>query len=474
MGKITGFMEVERETPQSRPVAERLQDWDEIYHPFPVERLRHQSSRCMDCGIPFCHDSCSLHNLIPMWNDCVYHGRWPEAVELLHRTNNFPEFTGRVCPALCEASCVLGLNREPVTIRQIEQTIAEEGFKRGLIKPQPARHASGKRVAVVGSGPAGLAAAQQLARAGHTVVLFEKHARVGGLLRYGIPNFKLEKSVIDRRMEQLLAEGVQVRTGVHVGVDLSADQLAGTFDAVLLAGGAEKGRDLPVPGRELSGIHLAMDYLTQQTQRLEGDTVLEPILATGKRVVVVGGGDTGADCVGTALRQQAASVTQIELMPRPPRERSVDTPWPMWPHMLRTSSSHQEGCHRMWSIQTRAFTGADGNVTALECMEVTWSEQEENGPLCMKEVPGSNFRLDADLVLLALGFVHPVHEGLLTDLGVALDRRGNVQVDPATSMTSRAGVFAAGDVATGQSLVLKAITSGRAAAAAMDAWLQRR
>ena len=364
MGKITGFMEIEREMPQSRPVAERLKDWDELYQPFPVERLRQQSARCMDCGVPFCHDGCSLNNLIPIWNDWVYQGRWSEAVEALHRTNNFPEFTGRVCPAPCETSCVLGINRDPVTIRQIEQTIVEEGFQRGLIVPQPPLHPTGKKVAIVGSGPAGLAAAQQLARAGHTVTVFEKQPKAGGLLRYGIPNFKLDKQIIDRRLAQMAAEGVTFRNSVHVGIDLSAEQLTKEFDAILLAGGSEKPRDLPIPGRDLAGIHFAMSYLTQQNLRIEHQPIPagQEILATGKRVVVIGGGDTGSDCVGTAIRQNALNVVQIELLPKPPKERPLDTPWPMWPHVLRTSSSHQEGCHRMWSILTKRFIGEQGKV----------------------------------------------------------------------------------------------------------------
>ena len=474
MGKITGFMEIEREMPQSRPVAERLKDWDELYQPFPVERLRQQSARCMDCGVPFCHDGCSLNNLIPIWNDWVYQGRWSEAVEALHRTNNFPEFTGRVCPAPCETSCVLGINRDPVTIRQIEQTIVEEGFQRGLIVPQPPLHPTGKKVAIVGSGPAGLAAAQQLARAGHTVTVFEKQPKAGGLLRYGIPNFKLDKQIIDRRLAQMAAEGVTFRNSVHVGIDLSAEQLTKEFDAILLAGGSEKPRDLPIPGRDLAGIHFAMSYLTQQNLRIEHQPIPagQEILATGKRVVVIGGGDTGSDCVGTAIRQNALNVVQIELLPKPPKERPLDTPWPMWPHVLRTSSSHQEGCHRMWSILTKRFIGEQGKVAALEGVDVSWSEQEDNGPLCMKEVPNSTFRLEVDLVLLAMGFVHPVQEGLLTDLGVTFDARGNVQVN-AEDMTVRNGIFAAGDMAIGQSLVLQAIAEGRRVATSMDRWLRQ-
>ncbi|MBF0124116.1 MAG: glutamate synthase subunit beta [Magnetococcales bacterium] len=473
MAKVTGFMEIERETPQPRPVAERVTDWGELYQPFSLDRLCHQAARCMDCGIPFCHSGCHLNNLIPIWNDWVYRQRWQQASDALHRTNNFPEFTGRVCPAPCETSCVLGLNREAVTIRYIEKTIADEGFKRGLIRPQPALKQSGKRVAVIGSGPAGMAASQQLARAGHSVVLFEKQERAGGLLRYGIPNFKLEKWIIDRRLEQLQAEGVSIQTGVHVGVDLSVAQLTTEFDAVLLAGGSEHPRDLPIPGRELAGIHFAMDFLVQQNRRLEGATIAvdQQIQATGKRVVVIGGGDTGADCVGTAVRQQALHVTQIELLPRPPKERPLETPWPMWPNTLRTSTSHEEGCRRIWSVLTKQFEGVDGHVTAILCAELAWGEPEEGGPMQMRELANNHFVLEADLVLLAMGFVHPIHHGLLNDLGVALDDRGNVRTND-HSMTSRSGVFAAGDMAIGQSLVLKAIASGRQAAADIDQWLR--
>ncbi len=474
MGKETGFMEVERETPSARPVAERIQDWDELYQPFPKERLQNQASRCMDCGVPFCHSGCSLGNLIPSWNDWVYRGKWAEAVEMLHRTNNFPEFTGRICPALCESSCVVGINREPVTIREIERTVVEEGFARGLIHPRPPAEKSGKRVAVVGSGPAGMAAAQQLTRAGHAVTLYEKNEAVGGLLRFGIPDFKLEKGVIDRRLKQMEAEGLTVRTGVHVGVDLSVAQLRSEHDAVLLTGGSEHPRDLPVPGRDLKGIHFAMEFLAQQNRRVSGDDFSdrEAILATNKKVVVIGGGDTGADCVGTSIRQGAVKVTQIELLPKPPKDRSQDTPWPQWPVMLRTSTSHQEGCERLWSIMTRSFEGTDdGHVARLNCVRLLWEEREDGGRPGMSEIAGSDFVLEADLVLLALGFLHPVKAGLLEGLGVELDGRGNVKVDE-NQMTSVAGVFAAGDMATGQSLVLKAIAGGREAAASVDGWLR--
>ncbi|MBF0271081.1 MAG: glutamate synthase subunit beta [Magnetococcales bacterium] len=473
MGKTKGFMEVERETPRPRSVEDRIRDWNELYQKFPVEKLQDQASRCMDCGIPFCHNGCTLHNLIPAWNDWAYRGRWEEAVNTLHRTNNFPEFTGRVCPALCEAACVVGINRDPVTIREIERTVAEEGFARGLIKPLPPREQTGKRVAVIGSGPAGMAAAQQLTRAGHAVTLFEKNERAGGLLRFGIPDFKLEKTVIDRRLQQMIAEGLTIRTGVNVGVDLPVAQLRADFDAIVLTGGAEHPRDLPVPGRDLIGVHFAMDYLAQQNRRTFGTAIptTEAIFAVGKRVVVIGGGDTGADCVGTAIRQCAASVTQIELLPRPPKERAPETPWPLWPNVLRTSTSHLEGCERRWSVLTRSFEGDGRRVKGVHGIKLHWAEQEDGGRPRMKEIPGSEFFLEADLVLLAMGFVHPVKSGLLENLGVALDSRGNVQVND-HFMTSQPGVFAAGDMATGQSLVLKAIDGGRKAAVAVDGWLR--
>ncbi|MBF0621944.1 MAG: glutamate synthase subunit beta [Magnetococcales bacterium] len=473
MGKVTGFMEIGRETPQLRPVAERVQDFSDLYQIFPVEKLQEQASRCMDCGIPFCHNGCSLHNLIPIWNDWVYRGKWQQAVTAMHRTNNFPEFTGHVCPALCEASCVVGLNREPVTIRQIEQTIAEEGFKRGLIKPEPAKNKTGKTVAVVGSGPSGMAASQQLTRAGHTVTLFEKNEQPGGLLRYGIPDFKLEKWIIDRRLEQMKDEGLTVKTGVNIGVDISGDQLKSDFDAVVLTGGSEHPRDLPIPGRDLDGVHFAMTFLAQQNRRVAKESIPEDqvISAKGKRVVVIGGGDTGADCVGTSRRQGALSVTQLELLPKPPKSRSDETPWPMWPNMLRTSTSHEEGCERLWSILTKSFEGTDGKVKRLNCVRLHWQEREDGGFPRMQEIEDSEFVLDADLVLLAMGFLHPVQEGMLTQLGVEYDNRGNVNVDD-NGMSSVEGVFAAGDMATGQSLVLKAISGGRQVAIGVDAWLR--
>ncbi|MBF0426279.1 MAG: glutamate synthase subunit beta [Magnetococcales bacterium] len=473
MGKVTGFMEIERETPRLRPIAERVQDYRDLYLDYPRERLQEQAARCMDCGVPFCHEGCTLHNVIPNWNDLVYRDRLQEAVDALHQTNNFPEFTGRVCPALCEAACVVGINREPVTIREIEKYIVEEGFKRGLIKPQTPLERSGKRVAVIGSGPAGLAASQQLARAGHDVTLFEKNAQAGGLLRYGIPDFKLEKWVIDRRLQQMVAEGVTIRTGVHIGVDFPGQKILKEFHAVVLAGGSEQPRDLLIPGRELTGIHFAMDFLSQQNRRLAGETIPAEaaILATNRRVVVIGGGDTGADCVGTAIRQQARSVTQVELLARPPKNRAPETPWPTWPHQLRTSTSHMEGCERLWSVATHAFRGEDGHVIGLDCARLLWEAQEDRNRPVMREIPRSAFVIDADLILLAMGFVHPVHAGLIAQLGVGLTPRGTVQADD-QNMTNIPGLFVAGDMHTGQSLVLRAIAGGRKAALAVDAWLR--
>jgi glutamate synthase (NADPH/NADH) small chain len=468
MGKATGFLEYQRELPGRRPPSERIRDWFEIYQPFPEENLRRQGARCMDCGVPFCHSGCPLNNLIPDWNDLVYRDKWREAARQLHSTNNFPEFTGRICPAPCEASCVLGIVEPPVTIKQIEKAIADRGFADGAINPEPAAAPSGKSVAVIGSGPAGLAAAQQLARAGHGVTVFEKNDRIGGLLRYGIPNFKMEKHLIDRRLEQMRAEGVTFRVNAHVGAGVPVEDLRRQFDAVLLAGGAEQPRDLPVPGRELKGIHFAMEFLPQQNRRNEGDTVPEDqaILATGKRVVIVGGGDTGADCLGTSHRQGALTVTQFELLPKPPDERSPLTPWPLWPLQLRTESAHEEGGVRDWSVMTERFTGdAQGRVTQLHAVRVGPAPKFER-------MAGTEFTLDADLVLLAMGFLGPVKNGLIEQLGVALDARGNVQAGE-DHMTSVDGVFAAGDMRRGQSLVVWAIAEGRRAAAGIDGYLRR-
>jgi glutamate synthase (NADPH/NADH) small chain len=460
--------------PAYTPVEERRGHYREFVVDLPEPKLREQAARCMDCGIPFCHQGCPVNNIIPDWNDLIFHGRWREAVSRLHATNNFPEFTGRICPAPCEASCVLNINDDPVTIRNIERVIVERGFTEGWIQPEPPARKSGKRVAVVGSGPAGMAAAQQLARAGHAVTLFEKADRIGGLLRYGIPDFKLEKWTIDRRMEQMAAEGVEFRTGVHVGVDLAADELRRDFDAVLLSGGAMAPRDLPVPGRELAGVHFAMEYLTQQNRRLAGDAIADDtaIDARGKKVVVIGGGDTGSDCVGTANRQGAAEVHQFELLPQPPDRPSPGT-WPNWPMVLRTSSSHEEGCARQWSVATKSFTGNSGRVTHLHGVRLEWSEPTENGRREMLEVADSEFTMEVDLVLLAMGFVHPVRTGLLDDLGVKLDPRGNVAID-GHYQSSVEGVFAAGDMHRGASLVVWAIAEGRHAAAGIDRYLRGR
>ena len=466
MGKTTGFMEYPRELPQRRPIVERTNDWFEIYQDFPEEKLRTQGARCMDCGVPFCHTGCPVNNIIPDWNDLVYRGRWKEAVRKLHATNNFPEFTGRICPAPCEAACVLGINQPPVTIKQVEKSIVERGFEEGWIRPEPPRFHTGKKVAVVGSGPAGLAAAQQLCRAGHSVTVYEKADRIGGLLRYGIPQFKLEKHIIDRRLDQMSGEGVQFITNAHVGQNVSIDDLRGDFDALVLAGGCEQPRDLKVPGRELKGIHFAMEFLPQQNRRCLGDTLDEKldIVATGKRVVIIGGGDTGADCLGTCHRQKPLSVHQFEIMPMPPPERSPQTPWPLWPMQLRVEGAHEEGGVRDWSIATTSFGGdADGNVRQLHAVRV-------GPPPKFEPIAGTEFTLDADLVLIAMGFLGPVRNGMIEQLGVALDARGNVATD-AEYMSSVPGVFAAGDMRRGQSLVVWAISEGRKAAAAVDRYL---
>jgi glutamate synthase (NADPH/NADH) small chain len=467
MGKPTGFLEYERTLPQRRPPEERSKDWFEIYQEFPRTAVQEQGARCMECGVPFCHTGCPVNNHIPDWNDLVYRGRWEEAVRRLHSTNNFPEFTGRICPAPCEAACVLSINQPPVTIRQIEKTIVERGFEEGWIHPEPAFAQSGKKVAVIGSGPAGMAAAQQLCRAGHDVTLFEKADRIGGLLRYGIPNFKLEKHLIDRRLAQMEAEGVKFLTGAHVGVNVDAEKLRQEFDAVVLSGGSEAPRDLKVPGRELKGIHFAMEFLPQQTKRVLGDTIPaeQSILATGKRVVIIGGGDTGADCLGTCLRQGAKSVRQFEIMPKPPETRSETTPWPLWPLQLRTESSHEEGGTREWSLNTVCFEGdGKGNVARLQVVSV-------GPPPKFEPVPGSEKAIEAELVLLAMGFTGPVRSGMLEQFGVALDGRGNVATDDRNA-TSVDGIFAAGDMRRGQSLVVWAIAEGRKTAASVDEYLR--
>lgn len=469
MGKITGFLEFPRELPPRRAIRERLRDWRELEGKHPEDRLQMQAARCMDCGIPFCHKGCPLGNIIPDWNDLVYRGRWREAIERLHSTNNFPDFTGRICPAPCEEACVLNINDDPVTIKQVEKQIIDHAFKEGWVVPQVPARRTGKRVAVVGSGPAGLACAQQLARAGHWVTVFERADRIGGLLRYGIPDFKMEKHHIDRRIAQMEAEGVTFRPNTNVGVDISAEELRREFDAVVLAGGATQARDLPIPGRELHGIHFAMDFLPQANRRVARDEVPNQITAKGKRVAILGGGDTGSDCLGTSNRQGAIAVYQFELLPQPPETRTDEVaPWPYWPMILRTSSSHEEGVIRDWSIQTKRFSGDErGHVKKLHAVRLEWVK--ENGRMAMREVPGSEFTLDVDLVLLALGFVGP-ERYLLDALGIALTDRGTVAVD-GRYMTNVPGVFSCGDMRRGQSLVVWAIWEGRECARGVDAFL---
>jgi glutamate synthase (NADPH/NADH) small chain len=468
MGKPTGFIEIRRKKHPTRPVAERVQDWREVYLRYADPDLASQGARCMDCGIPFCHQGCPLGNLIPDWNDLVYRDRWKAAIDRLHTTNNFPEFTGKLCPAPCEGSCVLGINEDPVTIKSIEATIIDRAWDEGWVVPQQPETRTWKKVAIVGSGPAGLAAADQLNRAGHSVTVFEKADRIGGLLRYGIPEFKMEKRFLDRRLKVMEAEGVVFRPGVNVGVDLTADRLKRDYDAVVLAGGAEKPRDLPVPGRELRGIHFAMEYLTLQNRRNEGDAIpdAEFISAEGKHVIIIGGGDTGADCLGTAHRQKAASVHQLELLPMPPKERAAMNPWPEWPVIFRVSSAHEEGGERVYAVSTQRFSGtADGRVQTLHAVKV--EQTQKDGRPVFEPVPGSEFELKADLVLLAMGFVGPQTNGLLTDLGVDLTARGNVARD-GKWMTNVPGVFTAGDMQRGQSLIVWAIAEGRSAARAVD------
>jgi glutamate synthase (NADPH/NADH) small chain len=466
MGKVTGFLEIEREQPTRRKVEERLQDWLEVYEPFPEEKQREQGARCMDCGVPFCHTGCPVNNLIPDWNDLVYNGRWEAAIRRLHSTNNFPEFTGRICPAPCEAACVLAIDQPAVSIKLIERSVVDRAWDEGWIHPEPPEQSTGKRVAVVGSGPAGLAAAQQLRRAGHSVTVYEKSDRIGGLLRYGIPNFKLEKQVLDRRLQQMRAEGVTFVANAHVGVNLPVDKLTERYDAILLCGGSEQPRDLKIPGRELKGIHFAMEFLPQQNRRCEGDhlDLALDIVADGKRVVIIGGGDTGADCLGTSLRQHPLSVHQFEIMPEPPAQRAASTPWPMWPMQLRTEAAHEEGGIRDWSINSVEFTGdAEGRVKQLHAVRV-------GPPPKFEPIPGSEFTLDVDLVLLAMGFLGPERSGMIEQLGVALDSRGNVATN-AEYRTSVENIFAAGDMRRGQSLVVWAISEGRRAAASVDRYL---
>ena len=471
MGKVTGFIEIPRLGPRRRPVEERLRDWQEVYLPVVVEETRQQGARCMDCSIPFCHQGCPLGNLIPDWNDLVYKNRWRQAIDRLHATNNFPEFTGRLCPAPCESSCVLGINADPVTIKTIEQAIVDRAFEEGWIAPQRPTMTTGKRVAIVGSGPAGLAAAQQLTQAGHEVIVFEKSDRIGGLLRYGIPEFKMEKHVLDRRLALLEAEGVQFRPGVNVGVDVTARQLREDYDAVLLAGGAGQPRDLSVPGRDLPGVHFAMEYLTQQNRLCAGDSLGEAplISAAGKRVVIIGGGDTGADCLGTALRQGAQSVLQFELLPRPPASRDAGNPWPEWPQIFRVSSAHEEGGERAFSVMTDRFSddGA-GRLAALHGRSVSVTRRD--GRMDVQPVEASEFSMPVDLVLLAMGFSGAERGGIVQDLGARMSERGTVWTDESW-MTSVPGVFAAGDMQRGQSLIVWAIAEGRSAARGIDQFL---
>jgi glutamate synthase (NADPH/NADH) small chain len=467
MGSPTAFLQVARKKAPTRPVAERIHDWREVYLTYPESALRDQAARCMDCGIPFCHQGCPLGNLIPDWNDLVYRDRWRAAIDRLHATNNFPEFTGRLCPAPCEGSCVLGINSDPVTIKAVEVAIIDRAFDEGWVAPREPESRTGKRVAIVGSGPAGLAAAEQLNRAGHWVTVFERADRIGGLLRYGIPEFKLEKRFLDRRLDLMQQEGVVFRAGVNVGVDLPIEQLRTEFDAVLLAGGSTRPRDLPVPGRELSGVHFAMDYLTRQNRICEGDAVApaDIMTAAGKHVIIIGGGDTGADCLGTAHRQGALSIHQLELLSRPPDDRAESNPWPTWPNIFRVSTAHEEGGERLYSIATQRFSGDDrGRVTTLHAVKV---EDPDKG---FKPVPGSELELKADLVLLAMGFLGPERNGLLQNLGVRMTDQGNVWRDEQW-MTSVPGIFTAGDMQRGQSLIVWAIAEGRSAARGVDQYL---
>ncbi len=470
MGKPKGFMEFDRQTPKRRPVTERTQDWLEVYQDFPADLLKTQAARCMDCGIPFCHHECPLGNIIPDWNDLVYHGLWPEAIARLHATNNFPDFTGRLCPAPCEAACVLSINDDPVTIRQVELSIIEHAFEKRWVKPECPATLTGKSVAVVGSGPAGLACAQQLARTGHAVTVFERADQIGGLLRYGIPDFKLEKRVLDRRLDQAEAEGVTFRPSVNVGVDISAHELQEQFDAICLAGGATVGRDLDVPGRDLKGTYLAMEYLSLQNRRNAGDEIPEEtfITAAGKRVIILGGGDTGADCLGTAHRQGAAEVLQYELLPRPANARPPDNPWPTWPNIYRASAAHEEGGFQDYSILTKRLSGRNGILNKLHAVRVKFVQ--EDGRMVMREIPGTDFEEDIDLLFLAMGFLGPERGGLIEQLGVELTDRGNVKANE-SKQTSVPGVFTAGDMTRGQSLIVWAIAEGREAARGIDQYL---
>jgi glutamate synthase (NADPH/NADH) small chain len=471
MGQIDGFMKFDREMPKSRDPKERLKDYKEVYTPLDKEKVKQQAARCMDCGVPFCHHGCPLGNIIPEFNDAVYSGKWEEAIKILSSTNNFPEFTGRICPAPCEASCVLSINNKPVTIEYIEKTIAEQAFEKGYIKPSPPKVRTGKRVAVIGSGPAGLAAAAQLNKAGHWVTVFERSDRIGGLLRYGIPDFKLEKYVLDRRLRVMEQEGIIFRTNANVGVNVSAKHLQDEFDAVVVCGGASAPRDLPIPGRQFKGVHFAMEFLSQQNKRGAGDKIFSgEILATDKNVLVIGGGDTGSDCVGTSNRHGAKSVTQIELLAKPPATRNeAVNPWPLWPMVLMTSSSHEEGVNRQWAILTKEFLGDNqGRLTGLKTVDIKWGTNAQ-GKMGFEEIPGSERVIPCELALLAIGFIGAEKTGVVEELKLELDERGNIRTE--NYKTTQEGIFAAGDIRRGQSLVVWAISEGREAARAVDTWL---
>ncbi|AND84891.1 glutamate synthase small subunit [Clostridium tyrobutyricum] len=469
MGKLGGFKEFDRKDFATRPVKERVKDYEEVHTPLSLRNMEEQAARCMNCGTPFCNWGCPVGNLIPDWNDFSYNDDWEKAYKRLSLTNNFPEFTGRICPALCEASCTLGINYNPVSIREIEYMIIEKAFKEGWVKPNPPKNRTGKKVAVVGSGPSGLAAAAQLNSVGHSVVVFERHDEIGGLLRYGIPDFKLEKAVVQRRVDLMKQEGIEFKTNINVGVNINYKDLLNEFDAVVLAGGSTMPRDLKAPGRELDGIYFAVDYLSLQNKKNSNKKIDSDITAKGKSVVVIGGGDTGSDCIGTAIRQGAKKVCQIEIMPKPPVNRDKTMPWPTYPRTLKTTTSHEEGCERKWNISTKEFIGKDGSVKKLHCTEVKWYK-DDNGVMKFNELKGSEFDIDADLVLIAMGFLHPQHEGLLDDLSLEYDKRGNV-ITSKENMTSVKGVFSAGDMRTGQSLVVKAIHDGRTTAKYVDKYL---
>ncbi len=473
MAKPTGFLDYKRIDPKKRPIKNRLKDYNELEIMLSKTELHKQAARCMDCGVPFCHTmGCTLENIIPEFNDLLYKNNWKKALQVLHKTNNFPEITGRICPALCEAACTLAINEPAVTIKQIELQLAEKGWEQEWITPEISENKTGKKIAIVGSGPAGLAAAQQLARLGHSVTVFEKDDRIGGLLRYGIPDFKLEKFVLDRRIDQMKKEGVIFETSTKVGQDISANYLNQRFDAVLITAGATIPRDLSIPGRDFKGIHFAMDFLKQNNKRVAGDKISKTteISAKGKNVVVIGGGDTGSDCIGTSLRQGAKSVVQIELLPKPPEDRAENNPWPDWPLILRTSSSQQEGCERMWSINSKEFIGKNEKITSLNCVKLDWSKPDKNGRSTFDEIKKSEFKIKADLVLLAMGFIHVEHGLLVSENKIETDARGNIIIDE-NYMTNKKGVFAAGDAASGASLVLKAISTGRKAAEKIDEFL---